>query len=222
MARRIADRLIGQVAAFTGRPLRHALVVCLTVAGTSVPAGAADRSEATVRMNEQRALTQRTADVVEAARVSHIVERYGKPLEHARRVVRATERAAARHGLPPELLLAIAETESSFDAKARSSYGARGLMQVVPRFHPQVVASVGGVHRLDEPEANLEAGATILATYVEQSGSLHKALTRYSGGARAYATKVVNRQKQLERLALQATRQLDTLRVSALRLRESS
>lgn len=188
----------------------------MAVASTSVPAGTPDRSEATSRLKEQREISQRTAAVVEAVRVNHIVEVYRKPPEQARLVVRATERVAARHGLPPELLLAIVETESSFDPRARSSYGARGLMQVVPRFHPEVVASVGGVHRLDEPEANLEAGAKILATYVEQSGSLHRALARYSGGARSYATKVVNRQQQLERLAVQATRQLDNLQIGVV------
>lgn len=214
--RHLAGRMVG----LFRRRLRQVCAVCLAVASTSVPAGMPDKSEGTAQLKEQRALDQRTAEVIEDARVAHIVQRYRRPPEQARRVVQATERVATRHGLPPALLLAIVETESSFNAAARSSYGALGLMQVVPRFHPKVVAAVGGVHRLDEAEPNLEAGARILATYVEQSGSLPKALKRYSGGATAYAEKVAARQQQLERLAIQATRQLDTLRVSGLTTRE--
>jgi soluble lytic murein transglycosylase-like protein len=148
--------------------------------------------------------------VVENARVTHIAQRYRRPPEQVRHLIRVSERAAARHGLPPELLLAIVETESGFNAAARSRYGARGLMQVVPRFHPAVVAEVGGLHRLDEPEANIEAGAKILASYVEQSGSVDKALLRYSGGARKYANKVVSRQRELERVATLAAREAES------------
>jgi soluble lytic murein transglycosylase-like protein len=87
---------------------------------------------------------------------------------------------------------------------------------VVPRYHPKVVKAVGGVHRLDEPEANIEAGAIILAGYIESSGSMPKALARYSGGARAYAGRIVKRQRAFETIASQATRQLDATRVSEL------
>jgi soluble lytic murein transglycosylase-like protein len=190
--------------------------VCLAIASTSVPAGTPDKSEATARLKQQRQVATRTAQVVEEARVTHISKRYRRPPEQVRQVVRVSERVAARHGLPPELLLAIVETESGFNTAARSSYGARGLMQVVPRFHPEVVAEVGGAKKLDEPEANIEAGAKILASYVERAGSLDKALVRYSGGARSYATKVVARQREWERVAMQAVRQVDPMRVSAL------
>jgi len=205
------------VAALAGRRLGRAIALCLAVASTSVPAGTPDESASTQRLNQQREIVARTAKVVEEARVAHIAGRYARPREQVRRVVRATERVAERHGLPAELLLAIMETESSFDPSARSRYGALGLMQVVPRFHPKVVKAVGGVHRLDEPEANIEAGAAILAAYVESSGSLPKALARYSGGARAYATRIVKRQREFESLAIYATRHLDNMRVSELR-----
>lgn len=208
--------MAGRLASVAGRRIGQAFAICLAIASTSVPAGTPDKSEATTRLKHQRELVARTAQVVEEARVAHIVQRYGKPEEQVRRLVRTTERVATRHSLKPELLLAIIETESSFNPAARSGYGARGLMQVVPRFHPKVVAEVGGPHRLDEPEANLEAGARILTYYVERSGNLHKALTRYSGGATSYATKVVKRQRELERIAMIATRQLDATRVSAL------
>jgi len=209
-------RLAGRLANIASVRLRQAFALCLAIASTSVPAGQSDRSEATARLQQQREVVARTAAVVEDARVAHISQRYSRPPEQVRHLVRASERAATRHGLKPELLLAIVETESGFNAAAKSRYGARGLMQVVPRFHPEIVKQVGGVHRLDEPEANIEAGAKILATYVERSGSLDKALVRYSGGARSYATKVVSRQRELERVALLAARQIEGMRMSAL------
>ncbi len=190
--------------------------MCLAVVSTSVAAAPPDRGEPTQR-KQQREVATRTAQVIEEARVSHIATRYRRPPEQVRRVVRTTERVASRHGLPPELLLAVMETESSFNPAARSKYGARGLMQVVPRFHPKVIKAVGGVHRLDEPEANIEAGAAILAAYVEASGNLGSALVRYSGGARSYAKRIAQRQREFETLAIYATRQLDNMRVSELR-----
>jgi len=209
-------RLTARFANLASGRLRQAFALCLAIASTSVPAGQWDRGEATGRLKQQREITARTAEVVEDARVAHISQRYRRPPEQVRHLVRASERAATRHGLKPELLLAIVETESGFNAAAKSRYGARGLMQVVPRFHPQIVKEVGGAHRLDEPDANIEAGARILATYVERSGSVDKALVRYSGGARSYADKVASRQRELERVALLAARQIDGRRMSAL------
>ena len=219
--RRFAAGLSGKFAStlafVAGRRFGRAIAVCLAVASTSVPAGTPDRTESTQRLKQEREVVQRTAQVVEQARVAHITSRYPRPAEQVRRLVRTTQRVAERHGLPPEVLLAMMETESSFNPAARSNYGALGLMQVVPRFHPKVVKAVGGVHRLDEPEANIEAGAAILAAYVESSGSLHKALHRYSGGARSYATRIIKRQREFENAAIYATRQLDNMRVSDLR-----
>ena len=199
------------------RRLGRALAFCLVVASTSVPAGSPDNGESTERLKQQREIALQTAKVIEEVRVAHIASRYRRPTEQVRRVVRIAERVAERHDLPAELLLAIMETESSFNPLARSSYGALGLMQVVPRFHPKIVKAVGGLHRLDEPVANIEAGAAILAAYVESSGSLRKALTRYSGGARNYATRIIERQREFEGIAIYATRNLDNVRVSEAR-----
>lgn len=188
------------------RRLRRALAIALTVASTAVPAGHPDQSPMTRQFEQERALVLRTAAAVEDARVTYIAKRYRREPAQVRRVVHATQRAAHRHDLPVSLLLAIVETESSFDAKARSSYGARGLMQVVPRHHPEVMAAIGGAHRLEDAESNVEAGARILSAYVKRSGSLERGLARYSGGARKYAAKVKARQQQLERVGAVAAR----------------
>ncbi|TAK24200.1 MAG: lytic transglycosylase domain-containing protein [Chloroflexota bacterium] len=55
-------------------------------------------------------------------------------------IVRA---AAERHGVPPDLLDRMARQESSYDedvirGRRDSAAGARGLMQIIPRFHPDV------------------------------------------------------------------------------------
>jgi len=192
------------------RWLSRALAPMLLVASATVPAGIPDASEPTRRLTQTRELHQRTAKVVEQAQVTHLAQRYRRPTESIRGIVRAAERAGARYDLPPALLLAIVETESSFNPAARSSYGARGLMQVVPRHHPTAIARIGGAHRLGEPEVALDVGARILADYVNRSGSLERGLHRYSGGANRYAAKVLSRQRALERVAIHATRQLDT------------
>jgi len=41
-------------------------------------------------------------------------------------------------GLPPGLLIAMAQTESNWDPKAVSPAGAIGIMQIIPKWHPGV------------------------------------------------------------------------------------
>lgn len=59
------------------------------------------------------------------------------------------------HGIPPLLLRSIAYWESGFDAKAVSSEDARGLMQVLHRFHSD--------KDLFDPDVNMAIGARLLA-----------------------------------------------------------
>lgn len=47
-------------------------------------------------------------------------------------VARLAERYAGQHGVEPRLVMAIIKVESGFDAKAVSSAGASGLMQLMP------------------------------------------------------------------------------------------
>ncbi|MBF0550958.1 MAG: lytic transglycosylase domain-containing protein, partial [Deltaproteobacteria bacterium] len=62
--------------------------------------------------------------------------------------------AAAKYGLEPSLIRAIIKTESEFDPRALSPYGAKGLMQLMPR-----TAAAMGVKDLYCPVQNIKAGA---------------------------------------------------------------
>jgi hypothetical protein len=89
--------------------------------------------------------------------------------------------AALRHGLDPELVLAVVAVESNFQAAAVSPKGAQGLMQLMPRTAAQL-----GVRDAFDPEQNLDGGARHLRALVDlYRGDLRRALAAYNAGAGA-------------------------------------
>jgi soluble lytic murein transglycosylase-like protein len=102
----------------------------------------------------------------------------------ARGDLRGLARAAAeRHGLDPELVLAVVAVESNFEARAVSPKGALGLMQLMPG----TAAELGVVDAFDAA-ANLDAGTRrLLALLRHYRGDLRKALAAYNAGTAAVA-----------------------------------
>ena len=90
--------------------------------------------------------------------------------------------AAALHDVPPELLVAVATTESSLDADARSAANAHGLMQI----RWPLTARHLGVRRVSElynPCRNIELGARYLRELLDRSaGDETRALASYNYG----------------------------------------
>jgi soluble lytic murein transglycosylase-like protein len=92
----------------------------------------------------------------------------------------ATE-TARRHGLPPELVLAVVAVESSFRPSAVSPKGAQGLMQLMP-----ATAADLGVEDPFDPVENLDGGVRHLRTLLaEHDGDVVKALAAYNAGSTA-------------------------------------
>lgn len=108
------------------------------------------------------------------------------------------------HGVAPDLLLAVARTESALDPDARSPANAHGLMQI----RWPVTARHLGVRRVSElyePCLNIDLGARYLAELLERfDDDLERALAAYNygptriaaaealpAGARAYAARVL-------------------------------
>jgi hypothetical protein len=86
--------------------------------------------------------------------------------------------AALRHGLDPELVLAVIAVESGFQPAAVSPKGAQGLMQLMPA----TARSLGVTDALD-PAQNVDGGARYLKQLVaEQRGDLTRALAAYNAG----------------------------------------
>jgi hypothetical protein len=91
-------------------------------------------------------------------------------------------RAAAAHGLPETLLLAVARGESDFKPRARSSANAYGLMQIL---WPDTAKHLG-LERLSEvldPCTNVDAGARYLKELQQRyHGNLYRTLAAYNYG----------------------------------------
>jgi len=112
--------------------------------------------------------------------------------------------AARRHGLDPDLVMAVASVESGFRPQALSPKGAQGLMQLMPK-----TASSLGVADAFDPAQNLDGGARHLGQLLTlYGGDLARALAAYNAGegavdrhggvppyreTRAYVKKVLER-----------------------------
>lgn len=91
------------------------------------------------------------------------------------------QRVAASAGVHPALLKAVIEVESGFNAKALSSKGAIGLMQVMP-----ATAARYGQYDLYSPEENLAVGARYLHDLIVMfKGDVRLAVAAYNAGENA-------------------------------------
>ncbi len=88
---------------------------------------------------------------------------------------------APDYGLDPNLILAIIQTESNFNPRARSSKNALGLMQLIPS-----TAARFGVRERSDPLQNLHGGMAYMRWLLSFfRGDLHLALAGYNAGERA-------------------------------------
>ena len=87
--------------------------------------------------------------------------------------------AAARYGLSPALLAAVAKVESGYNPSAVSPAGAQGLMQLMPG-----TAAGLGVNPFDPAQA-VDGAARLLSRNLHDFGSLPLALAAYNAGAGA-------------------------------------
>jgi hypothetical protein len=105
-------------------------------------------------------------------------------------------------GLDPLLILAVISIESRFNPIAESDMGAKGLMQVIPKFHTEKLALHGGQDAVLNPKTNILVGAQILKEYIRLAGGLEAGLQMYSGAAddpaQGYAQKVMAEKQRLE------------------------
>ena len=113
--------------------------------------------------------------------LEQVILRYRNDERLARRIATALVKEGHRAGLAPEMLLAVMLVENPWiNPDARSSVGARGLMQVMPSHKGNWRACPK--NDMDSIEANICYGAQIFKDNLRQTrGDVHAALLRYNG-----------------------------------------
>jgi len=89
-------------------------------------------------------------------------------------------KAANRYKVDPAMVMAIIMAESSYNPKAVSKKGAKGLMQLMP-----TTARSLGVKDIFNPEHNINAGVRYFKKLLNQfDGNVELALAAYNAGSR--------------------------------------
>jgi soluble lytic murein transglycosylase-like protein len=140
-------------------------------------------------------------DATQQALVEHLSRRFLIAAGATERMVAAAYRAALEVGLDPLLVLAVISIESRFNPIAESVMGAKGLMQIIPKYHLDKLHAAGGEDAVFDPESNIQIGARILQEYVHRTGTLEAGLQFYNGALRdnsaQYAQKVMAERARL-------------------------
>jgi soluble lytic murein transglycosylase-like protein len=140
----------------------------------------------------------------------YLSRRYQIAAEATEQMVGAAYQAAREVGLDPLLVLAVISVESRFNPIAESGVGAKGLMQIIPKYHLDKLLDHGGEEALLDPEVNIHVGAQILHEYYRRLQDQEAALQRYAGAfdepTSRYAAKVFEERMRLEPIRQKARR----------------
>ena len=161
----------------------------------TVAAGTIQITQGSAALREQRAVTE------------FIAKRYRVAQDATAGFVASAYSAGGEWKVDPLLILAVMAVESRYNPVAESNMGAKGLMQVIPKFHPEKLAGHGGEGALLDPHVNIQVGAQILREYMRRFGETETALQMYAGAFdepnSGYAFKVLAERARLEQLIKQ-------------------
>jgi len=163
-----------------------------TTAAGMIQTGAAEGA----REREQRAV------------IEYIARRYRVSDQAVAGFVATAYRAGAEYSVDPLLVLAVVAIESRYNPVAESTVGAKGLMQVIPKYHLEKLMDHGGEQSLLDPYVNIMVGTQILREYQRRLGDTEAALQMYGGAfdepTPQYANKVLAEKARLEALRQKA------------------
>ena len=120
--------------------------------------------------------------------------------DEVRQLTDVIQQESYKYRYDPMFVIAVILTESSFKKGQRSSYGARGLMQVVPFVGEDVATRAGveweGSQSLFEPEKNIKLGTLHMFEQILKFKDIEKAIMAYNVGETRLRG-LIRRQKEL-------------------------
>lgn len=132
---------------------------------------------------------------------SYISEKYTMPLAKSETIVSEVYKNSAKYKLDPHLVLGMIEVESTFNPSVESQ-GAKGLMQIIPKYHPEEHNAIKA-EKLDVQsiKGNITMGTLVLKKFLEDNkGNVVQALQKYNGSfkdkSQRYSKKVLYKMQE--------------------------
>src|SRR5262245_8310319 len=177
------------------------------------PAPAADpMPEITSEPDPALAVAESPIEREQRAVTEYISKRYRVADQAVAGYVSLAYQAGSQHSVDPLLILAVMAIESRYNPVAESNMGARGLMQVIPKYHLEKLLDHGGEPALLDPAVNIAVGAQILREYQRRFRDTETALQMYNGAlddvTTQYAGKVLAEKARLDALRAKARQPL--------------
>ena len=137
------------------------------------------------------------------AYISYIVKHYSISKKGARIIIDAVMTESQKHRIDRSLITAVIAVESRFNPYALSRSNAEGLMQIIPRWHPDKMAKIGGDERIVDTKRNIAAGTLALKEYLNKHNqNVALALQQYNGSLgdpkRKYSSKVLAEKRRID------------------------
>ena len=151
----------------------------------------------------------------------YVAKRYRVSQDMAFDLVGLAYKAGKELQLDPLLIIAVISVESGFNPIAESVAGAKGLMQIIPKYHGDKLEEFGGPGAVFDPATNIQVGAQILKEYIRRTGNVGIGLQMYAGAlgddGDQYTNKVLGVKQRLQQVESQLSRGPAPIRTASLR-----
>jgi len=151
--------------------------------------GEGSRSNEYLNAERSRIAAANGVDVERVKTQRGIKERTAAGIKRSGRYIAQIQQIFRDRGLPPELSY-LPIVESSYDINARSSVGALGIWQFMPRTARQYMRIGGGIDERRDPLESSRAAAAYLQQAYESLGNWPLAVTSYNYGPAGMARAV--------------------------------
>lgn len=162
--------------------------------------------DAVLDENHRKSIAQRELERDQAIS-GFLAKRYRVSHDVTLEFVRMAFATGQRMGIDPLLIIAVMAVESNLNPIAESVAGAKGLMQIIPKYHAEKLEAFGGEKAIFEPRANIVIGSQILREYIQRTGDVSLGLRIYGGGPvegeNQYPAKVLGEKRRLQQIISQ-------------------
>ena len=137
--------------------------------------------------------------------LDYVSRRYRVSTEALEPIFATAQASGKELRIDPLLIIAVIGVESGFNPFSQSVVGAKGLMQVLPRYHMDKLPEEADRLGFLDPVTNVRVGAKVLHESIRRSGGVESGLQQFGGALndpeRRYSSRVLAERQRLEQAA---------------------